>query len=708
MTHMPMPSRVFLLALAVIVLCAPNRAPHAQTPVLVAANATWKYLDNGSNQGTAWRAIGFNDSTWASGPAQLGYGDGDEATAVSYGPNGSAKYITTYFRHVFSVASPSSYQSLTLRVVRDDGAIVYLNGVEVFRSNMPAGAVTSSTLASTAIGGADESAWQQTTISPSLLVSGNNVVAVEMHQSGGTSSDLSFALELVGGSGVTLTRAPYLQQGTPSSVVVRWRTSAPAASRVLYGPAPDALGTTVSDPTLRTNHAVALTGLLSATTYCYAVGTATATLAGGDAGHCFTTSPTAGTPTPTRIWVLGDSGTADANARAVRDAYYGWTGTRGTDLWLMLGDNAYQNGTDTEFQAAVFDMYPATLRSSVLWPTLGNHDGFTADSASGTGPYYDIFTLPRQGEAGGLPSGTEAYYSFDYGNIHFVSLESFETDRSPTGAMLTWLREDLAATTQPWLIVFFHHPPYTKGSHNSDTEIELVEMRQHALPILEDAGVDLVLTGHSHSYERSFLIDGHYGTSGTFSAGMKVDGGSGRENESGAYRKPLGLAPHAGAVYAVAGSSGKISGGTLNHPAMFVALNSLGSMALDVNDDRLDAVFLDGTGVVRDRFTILKGAAPPAVPAAPTNLTARARSASIIDLAWADNAGSETGYVVERSTSGTSFTVIATLAPNAASYASTGLAKNRLYYYRVRAIDAGPPEVSSAYSNVASARTPKR
>jgi hypothetical protein len=191
----------------------------------------------------------------------------------------------------------------------------------------------------------------------------------------------------------------------------------------------------------------------------------------------------------------------------------------------------------------VFDVFPAMLRKSVLWSTLGNHDGYTADSASQTGPYYDIFSLPRSGEAGGLASGTEAYYSFDYANIHFICLESFETNRSTSGPMLTWLRNDLANTTQPWIVAFFHHPPYSKGSHDSDTEIELKEMRQNALPILENAGVDLVLSGHSHSYERSFLIDGHYGTSGTFSTAMKKNGGSGRENGTGAYRKPTGWRP---------------------------------------------------------------------------------------------------------------------------------------------------------------------
>ena len=241
-----------------------------------------------------------------------------------------------------------------------------------------------------------------------------------------------------------------------------------------------------------------------------------------------------------------------------------------------------------------------------------------------TGPYYNIFTLPKAAEAGGLASGTEAYYSFDYANIHFICLESFETNRSATGPMLTWLRNDLASTAQPWIIAFFHHPPYSKGSHDSDTELELREMRQNALPILENAGVDLVLSGHSHSYERSFLIDGHYGTSGTFTSALKKDGGSGRVDGTGAYRKPTyGMAAHEGAVYAVAGSSGQATGGALNHPAMFLSLNSLGSLVLDVNGSRLDATFLDQAGVRRDYFTILKGAAATGVSAVELRRTLR-------------------------------------------------------------------------------------
>jgi len=157
-------------------------------------------------------------------------------------------------------------------------------------------------------------------------------------------------------------------------------------------------------------------------------------------------------------------------------------------------------------------------------------------------------------------------------------------------------------------MAFWHHPPYSKGSHNSDTENQLVEMRQNALPLLENGGADLVLTGHSHSYERTFLLDGHYGTSGTLTSNMILNNGSGRADGDGGYTKPtLGPASHQGAVYVVAGSSGQISGGPLNHPAMYLSLNVLGSVVLDVDNNRVDATFLDQLGNRRDYFTIIKG-----------------------------------------------------------------------------------------------------
>ena len=181
-----------------VVLLALSSAEPVTAAVLVPAGAIWKYLDNGSDQGSAWRDPGFNDALWAANAAQFGYGDGGEVTVISYGPIATNKYITTYFRHAFDVADPSLYAGLTISLLRDDGAVVYLNGREVFRSNMPAGAINYRTRASANIGGADESTFYPTAVSTTNLASGRNLLAVEIHQASTNSSDVSFDLELVG------------------------------------------------------------------------------------------------------------------------------------------------------------------------------------------------------------------------------------------------------------------------------------------------------------------------------------------------------------------------------------------------------------------------------------------------------------------------------------------------------------------------------
>jgi hypothetical protein len=402
----------------------------------------------------------------------------------------------------------------------------------------------------------------------------------------------------------SLTRGPYLQNGSTSATTIRWRTSTATDSVVRYGTTSTNLNLTASNATSTTEHEIRITGLSANTKYYYSVGYGSTTLASGT-DYFVLTAPTSAKPT--RIWVLGDPGTGSSVQTAVRNAYYTYTGSTHTDLWLMLGDNAYSDGTDAEYTAKMYGIYPTMMRKSVLWTTLGNHDGHSADSPTQTGPYYTNATLPKQGEAGGVASGTEAYYSFDYGNIHFVCLDSYDTSRSTTGAMANWLTSDLQNNTKDWLVVFFHHPPYSKGSHNSDTESNMVDMRVNFGPILENYGADLVLCGHSHSYERSKFIDSHYGLSSTFSdATMVVQSGSGQG--AGAYTKSaVGPIAHSGTVYAVPGASGQISGGTLNHPAMYVSLNVAGSMVLDVNGSTMNATYLDSAGAIRDSFTMTKG-----------------------------------------------------------------------------------------------------
>jgi hypothetical protein len=448
-----------------------------------------------------------------------------------------------------------------------------------------------------------------------------------------------------------LTRGPYLQMGTTHSIIVRWRTNRPVNSRVRYGLSPDQLDQTADDATATAEHLVTIQGLSPDTKYYYAVGTSVTNLIEGP-GLFFFTSPAGAKPT--RIWAIGDAGTAGNGApdrqQSTRNAYLTLAGDRYTDVWLMLGDNAYNSGTDGEYQNAVFNMYPSLLQTTPVWPTVGNHETSQSHNYSPNIPYYRIFELPKNGEAGGVPSGTEQYYSFNYGNIHFVCLDAMTSARSSNGVMCTWLRQDLAANTNHWLIAFWHHPPYTWGSHNSDSpdgvDFELVEMRENVVPILESYGVDLVLGGHSHIYERSYLLYGHYSYSSNLLASMILDAGSGQADGSGAYHKATAPVANVGTVYVVAGSSGQATFRTVetNYPAMFASILELGSLVVDIDGDRLDGRFLRETGDIEDHFTLIKPLA--GVAAGQFVVTSARLDGGQVVLRWTAIRGRR--YVVQR------------------------------------------------------------
>ncbi|HWP66818.1 MAG TPA: metallophosphoesterase family protein [Candidatus Limnocylindria bacterium] len=438
-----------------------------------------------------------------------------------------------------------------------------------------------------------------------------------------------------------VTRGPYLQTNTPSSIIVRWRTDVATDSRVQIGAAPGALTTQIDDATVTTEHIVTVTGLTPYTKYFYSIGDTSTVLAGDDATHFFRTSPPPGTAGAYRFWLTGDGGFGTGvhapNTMAVRDAYTAFQGGAETNLFILLGDNAYILGTDADYQAAFFNMHAALIRNTPAWPTFGNHEAFSSNSLTQTGPYFDMFSLPTAGEAGGVPSGTESYYSFDYGNIHFINLDGNSSPVTPGSAMMTWLEADLQATTADWVIAFWHHPPYSRGLlHNSDVEQREIDLRENVVPVLEDYGVDLVLCGHSHSYERSYLLDGHYDFASTFNDDMTVDSGDGAPGGDGAYRKErLGLDPHQGAVYVVAGSSSEVRPSTLNHPAHRVGHLLLGSLVLDVVGSTLTARFLTNTGAIADTFTIEKG---PSCPPAPRSGCAASAAGKLVMKDFANDA----------------------------------------------------------------------
>ena len=596
------------LSMFVLALCLASPAAKSSGTTIFSMTNMWRYNQTDNLDGVSWQANNYDDSSWPLGAGLL-YCENNALvsprnTLLNIGRN------TYYFRTHFIVNAMSANQVLVFSNKIDDGAVFYLNGKEVYqriRVAQPPAVMYYDTGATSEPPSGDATEWDVFAVAATNAVVGDNVLAVEVHQISPDDDDIVFgcALSLEDNA---VRRGPYLQLATPTNIIVRWRTDLPTQSRVRYGSGVDQLNNRVDDHTMTTEHELTVPNLTPETKYFYSVGVMSEAMAGGDTNCFFITPPIPGPGKPTRVWVIGDSGTADSIARSVRDAYFNYTSNRYTDVWLMLGDNAYVYGADYEYQAAVFDMYHDLLRQTVLWPALGNHDTGQNYNFINTYPYFSMFNLPTNAEAGGAPSGTEHFFSFDHANSHFICLDSMTADRSTNGPMANWLRLDLAATKQLWKIAYWHHPPYSKGSHDSDADIELIEMRQNICPILEQGGVDLVMSGHSHTYERSFLLDGHYGYSTTLTSNMVLNTGSGRETgPAGPYTKWSSGAPgHQGTVYVVCGVSGTDSGGWLNHPAMYFSTDGYGSMVLDIDSDRLDTKFLRETGAIADQFTIVK------------------------------------------------------------------------------------------------------
>lgn len=397
-------------------------------------------------------------------------------------------------------------------------------------------------------------------------------------------------------------REPYLQMMSPNAVTLRWQSEKKFSGVVNYGLKPDQLNSIEKEHVIGEEHEIRLSGLKPATKYFYSAGDGNNTEFKGKE-FWFKTAPDK--TMPVRFWVTGDQGYPNPIQNQVRDAMLGWlkenpraeTNSSQLDFWLTTGDNAYRSGSNEQFQAGFFAPYKNILRNTPVWPAYGNHD-------SRRWAFFDIFSFPTKAESGGVASGTENYYSFNYANIHFVMLDTQDSDHDVDGNMLSWLKKDLQETQQQWLITVFHHPPYTKGSHNSDSKRDsrgrLVSVRENILPLLEKLGVDLVLSGHSHMYERSELINCHYGSSSTFKQSMIR--GKGIYN-----KKENGISSNSGTIYTVIGSSSKVDIGPLDHPAMPYSIQEAGSLLFDVNKNRLKAYFINKEGLVRDKFEVVKG-----------------------------------------------------------------------------------------------------
>ncbi len=593
------------------------------TTTVMDYGASWKYLANGTNQGTAWTAAVFSDASWSSGNGQLGFGDGDEATVVGYGPDANNKYVTTYFRKTLSIPNAPSYSNFTLNVKRDDGIVVYVNGVEVYRNNMPTGTIAYTTLASAAASD-DGGTVQTATIASSYFLNGNNTIAVEVHQNAGTSSDLSFDMQLIANvaGSATLTRGPYLQMGNGTAMTLRWRTNIATNSKIDVGTAFGTYTLTATNATSSTEHEVRITGLTADTKYYYRFGSSTQSLQSANTNY-FITAPPASTVRKIRIAAYGDCGiNTNGFQSGALSAYQAYVGSNPAELMLLLGDNAYNAGTDAEYTSNFFNAYSGNiLKNHVVFPAPGNHDYANSSSRQTDHniPYYSIFTMPTAAECGGVASGTEAFYSYNWGNIHFLSLDSYgyETGSTrlydTTGPQVTWVKNDLAANTNKWTIAYWHHPPYTMGSHTSDTETELVNIRQRFIKILERNGVDMIICGHSHDYERSYLLKGYYGNEASFSLATHAASSSSAKYDGTSNSCPYNIASgkvNHGTVYVVAGSAGADGGVQSGYPhnALPFSVDDGGMLYFEVENNRLDAKFIRRDGTIADKFTIVKDA----------------------------------------------------------------------------------------------------
>ena len=409
-----------------------------------------------------------------------------------------------------------------------------------------------------------------------------------------------------------ITRGPYLQSITQTSAVVRWRTDVPTIGEIGLSKFPKKRKIEVylgaKEKSSTTEHEILINNLKPNTKYFYSLKNENQEFLFNE-NQFIKTIPKKGSTQPIRIWALGDFGAGTENQKLVTKSLLNYVGEQKPDAWIWLGDNAYDKGKDEEYQKNVFDVYQKDfLQNTALYPSPGNHD-YAGKHDSSLPPYFQIFTLPSQGEAGGVTSGTESYYSVDYGNVHLISLNTEEKSADGTflydgkGAQVDWLIKDLEANKLPWVIVYFHKPPYTKGSHDSDNEEDLMLMREHVTPIFEKYKVDIVIAGHSHVYERTYAMKNHTGLNKSFDPAKHIVESKEASNKYVVDKEGQGV------IYVVCGSGGKVGGQKAEYPlksSIYSNNKEGGSMIFDIKDKYLKAKWIASNGEVMDQFSIQK------------------------------------------------------------------------------------------------------
>jgi 3',5'-cyclic AMP phosphodiesterase CpdA len=536
-SHALRKARGFFFTVLGILLLSQSISAGESATVLLARDASWSYQDSGIDLGTAWRDQNYNDTAWKRGKAPLGYGDDFSetdpalalATPVEFGKPDN-KHMTTYFRTSVQVADPSIFTEIEIYVHVDDGAVIYVNGMEAFRRG-----VEDKTVVFTSPGKFKPK--EETFRMPaSLFKAGKNCIAVEVHQDGPDSSDLWFELGFkgIGTAAVsatsekpanakmvpwTLVADPNIIPGAISKITVTMGTDASNSRGITWytnratiasdvelsekGTTKTLIfkGRTTESKTspVELVHKAELIGLKAGTQYAFRVGDSKAGL-WSETGSFTTSSPSgaftfidlADTQAKTEEEAVLSASTLAKAIQTFPDASF-----------IALNGDLVDTGVNEKQWDWFLGKSRETLLKTTFVPAAGNHE---EDESS----FIDHFSLPVPF---GSSTNTGAYYSFNQQNAHFIVLNNNEDSTefgnfSPT--QIEWLKADVAAARKAgslWQIVIMHKGPYTTSNHATDADIMGANgVRTLVAPLLSSLGIDLVFQGHDHIYARSFPI----------------------------------------------------------------------------------------------------------------------------------------------------------------------------------------------------------
>lgn len=431
--------------------------------------AIWRYIKGTQAPPLDWNQVDFDDSSWRWGASGFGYADKDDTTRIT---DMRGNYLSIYTRNTFFVEDPGQVGILSLEIDYDDGFVAYLNGVEVLRRNISGDPPGFNTPAD---GKKEAGDPVFISINPSLLKTGENTLAIQIHNESKISSDLTLkaALRQVG---------PYLQNVTQDSIVIMWEHFGdPVSAKVRYRLQGDVVWRETSSQNIANFHEIHLTELKPGLTYQFQVSQEGKNnwLPGKPA--TFSTAPVSSDSY--RIAAYGDSRT---NYKRHTDVVKSII-TNDTDLVINVGDLVDAGRDYSLWGSQFFGPLAYLMVETPLFPIVGNHE------FEGTGKFWysDFFSLPNN----------ERWYAINYGCSRIIALDS-NTDFSPGSDQHTWLLNEFGSDEfkqSTWQVVALHHPVYTSGSHKSN-EQPVVE---YLVPLFEEHGIDIVLSGHNHHYERS-------------------------------------------------------------------------------------------------------------------------------------------------------------------------------------------------------------